>query len=247
MLSKKTIAAAGAALAMVATTSPAPAQEKASKHTLGSAANVWRVELRNLERFLVTSLGDKDGTSELHRVTISINGPDGQYHSVAEINPFLSVNGGSRSRKNSINVRMGQRVFLERLEPGKTDTYNLWIHAKERPQVGFGITLLNFEIKVASRELNCFRDRVCGRGGTGVITYYVSLPVPTVKSNRCENANSYKITAINGNQMRLDPKASGRSRVNVRSTSRGGNTTGTGQRLILAMQSGVICIASTSR
>ncbi len=241
------IVAAGAALAMVATTSPAPAQEQTSKHTLGSGADVWRVELRNLERFLAMSSGDSDGTSELHRVTISLSGPGGQYHTVKEVNPFLSINGGSRSRNNTINVRRGQRVFLERLEPGRTDTYNLWIHAKERPQVGFGITLLNFEIKVASRELDCAGDRVCGRGSTGVITYYVSLPVPTVKSNRCENANSYKITAIDGDQMRLDPKASGRARVNVRSTSRGGDPTGSSQRLILAMQSGVICVASTSR
>ncbi len=236
---------AGAALAMV--TVPATAQEKSSKHTLGSASDVWRIELRNLERFLVTSIGDNDGTSELHRVTISLRGPDGQYHSVSEKNPFLSVNGGNRSLKNSIDVRLGQRVFLERLEPGKTDTYDMWIHAKERPQGDLGPPRLNFKIKVASRELNCLGDNVCGRGGTGVITYNVSVPVPTVRSNRCENANAYRITAINGNQMRLDPKTSGRDRVNVTSNSTGGNTTGSGQRLILAMQSGVICIARTSR
>jgi len=98
MFSKMKIAAAGTALAMLAATSPAPAQEQTSKHTLGSGTNVWRVELRNLERFLAMSSGDSDGVSEVRHITISLKGPDGQYHTVKEVNPFLSINGGPRGR-----------------------------------------------------------------------------------------------------------------------------------------------------
>ena len=232
---------------VVTVASPATAQERTGHHTLGSAGNVWRIELRNLERFLAMSAGDRDGTSELHWVSVTLSGPDAQTHKVTEVNPFLSINGGPRSRENTIDVRTGQRVFLERLEPGKTDTYNLWIHAKERPQGDLGDPLLNFEIAVTARELDCKGNRVCRRGSTGVITYHVSVPVPTVRHNRCNENNSYNIAAVNGSQMRLDPMSGGRARINVRSSNRGGDPTGSSRRLILAMQSGEICIASTSR
>lgn len=233
---------------------PAHAQEKSGNKTLGSATDVWRVELRNLERFLAMTSGDSDGVSEVRDVKISLLGPDRQYHSVTEVNPFLSINGGPRSRGNSLDVRVGDRVFLERLEPGKTDTYNMWIHVKERPQGDLGVSLLNFEVKVATRELDCARDRVCRRGSTGVMTYYVSLPVPRERSNRCNNQNSYRITAVDGASMQLQPKnvRPGRNVVNVRHKSSGGHTVGLGARGVnsgveLAMQNGVICIASTSR
>jgi len=151
-------------------------------------------------------------------------------------------------------VRRGDRVFLERLEPGKTDTYNLWIHVKERPQGDLGVTLLNFEIKVATRELDCARNRVCRRGSTGVITYYVSLPVPNARYNRCHVQNTYRIFAVNGASMQLQPRNARRGRgvVNVRHKTSGGHTVGLGARGVnsgveLAMQSGEICIASTSR
>jgi len=236
----------------------ASAQEKSGNHTLGSANDVWRIELRNLEKFLAMSVGDSDGVGELRHIKIGLSGPDGQKHYVTEMNPFLQVNGGNRTTRNSINVRRGDRVSLDRLDParGVTDTYNLWIHAKERPQGDLGLTLLNFEITVAARELDCFRDRVCRRGSTGTITYFVSVPVPSVRSYQCSAGNSYRILAVDGSQMRLVPMSSGRrnprQNIEVRSENSGGHTISLGargrsSRMELAMQSGEICIASTTR
>ncbi|MEP2987354.1 MAG: hypothetical protein ABJN65_12075 [Parasphingorhabdus sp.] len=239
---------------ILATAMPGQAQEMSGNKTLGSASDVWRIEMRNLERFLAMTSGDSDGVSEVRSVKISLVGPDRQFHSVTEVNPFLSINGGPRSRDNSIDVRVGDRVFLERLEPGKMDTYNMWIHAKERPQGDLGDPVLNFEIKVATRELDCAGDRVCKRGSTGVITYYVSLPRPTAKYNRCNAQNTYRISAVNGASMQLQPlnRRAPRGVVNVRHETSGGHVAsfgakGVNQGVELAMQSGEICIASTSR
>lgn len=256
MSTLKKIALAGAALTMIAAAVPAHAQEKSGNKTLGSANDVWRIELRNLEDFLAMSVGDSDGVGELRHIKIGLTGPDGQNHYVTEMNPFLQVNGGPRTTRNSIGVRTGNVVSLDRLDParGVTDTYNLWIHAKERPQTGFGITTLNFEITVEARELDCFRDRVCRRGSTGTMTYFVTLPIPTGTANRCNADNSYRISPINGSQMRLIPmsRAGDREPVDARLVNSGGHTVsigarGQGSRMELAPQGGEVCIAWTGR
>ena len=201
------------------------------------------------------SVGDSDGVGELRYIKIGLTGPDGQNHYVTEMNPFLQVNDGSRTRRNSINVRTGDRVSLDRLDParGITDTYNLWIHARERSQTGFGITTLNFEISVEARELDCAGDRVCRRGSTGTMTYFVTLPIPTGTANRCGADNSYRISA-NGSQMTLTPmsRAGGREPVTARVENSGGHTIslgarGQGSRMELAMQGGEVCVAWTGR
>ncbi len=242
-LTRKIAIASADAQAMVATV--VPAKERSGNQALDSATNVWRVELHNLERILAMSSGDRNGTSELRYVKITLAGPDGQYHFVTEVNPFLSINSGSISTNNTINVRTGQSVFLERLEPGRNDIYYLRIHAKEWPQVDLSGPLLNYEIKAVARELDCARDRVFRRGSTVVITYKVSVPAPSVRSYRCENINSYHITTINGDQLHLDPMTSIRDRENVRSTNCGSDPTGSSRRLVLSRQSGEVSIAST--
>ena len=252
MLRKFTNITIGLALMMLPAT--AIGQERTNKKTLGSGSDVWRVELRNLERFLAMSSGDSDGVSEVSYIKIILKGPDSQYATVKEVNPFISINNGPRSRDNSIDVRVGDRVFLERLEPETSDTYDMWIHVKERPQGDLGDPLLNFEISVATRELDCSFDRVCNRGSTGLITYHVSLPRPTARYNTCNAQNTYQISAVNGATMQLQPRnaRAGRGVVNVRHTTSGGHTTSFGAKgeesgVELAMQSGQICIASTSR
>lgn len=230
---------------------PSYALEKQSVQTLGSNTDVWRVELRNLERFLAMSSGDRDGVSELYKIKIELKAPQGQFHSVTEENPFLSINGGSRSRKNSIDVRRGDRVFLERLEPGRTDTYNLWVHSKQRAQGDASAPQINFQIETSARELDCTGNRVCNRGSTATSTYYFNLPVPAVRSQTCNPGNSYRIRPVNGGTISLvpmTPTAAGIRR-NVE-TARPINNRGapTDNGLVgphLAIQSGDICIAST--
>jgi len=257
MIDVKKLTLAGAALVMLGNPVSVKAQQQTSNHSMGSGNDVWRIELRNLENFLAMSVGDSDGVGELRSIKIGLSGPEGQNHFKTEMNPFLQVNGGARTTNNSINVRMGDVVSLDRLDParGINDTYNMWIHAKERSQTGFGITTLNFEITVEARELDCFRDRVCRRGSTGTVTYFVTLPVPTGTANRCKPDNSYRISAAaTGAQMTLTPmsRAGGREPVNARVENSGGHTIslrarGLASRMELAMQGGEVCIAWTGR
>lgn len=235
-----------AAASVLAIAVPAHAQEKSGNKTLGSGTDVWRIELRNLERLLAMSVGDSDNIGELHYIDISLSGPGGQFHKVREVNPFISINNGPRSRKNTLDVRPGDRVNLERLSPETTNTYDLWIHAKERPQGDLGGARLNFVIKVEARELDCARDRVCRRGSTGSTTYSVSLPVPTYRSNRCNAQNTYDISAVNGDQMNLQPRNARAPRRSARATGVS-STLGRTDAMRLSMQSGQICIASTTR
>lgn len=249
MLRHITIAVCASAL--VTMTPSASAQEKRSVHTLGSATDVWRIELRNLRAFLAMSAGDSDGVSELQKLEVKLTGTDSQSHAVTEVNPFFRVNGGSRTTSTVIDVRTGDRVNLDRLEPGREDTYNLWVHARQSDAAGSGAPRLEFQISVNARELDCRGDNTCGRGNNGVVTYEVSLPVPSSRSLSCTPENRYRISAVNGATMRLSPLVRGSERsVETIAPQFSGSSTGAtiasgsgGPHL--AMQSGEICIAAT--
>ncbi len=223
-------------------------------HSLGSAPGTWRIELRDLEYFLAMSSGDSDGVSELQRLSIKLSGDGNQYDTVTETNPFFRVSGGPRTTNNVIDVQTGARLKLDRLDDNIRDNYNLWIHVKQRDQFEFGNSTLNFKIEVKARELDCYRDRACKRNDTGIVTYHVNLDIPSTKSLRCIPANSYSIRAVNGAAMTLRPKEtrSRRSVVEVGHVNSGtstgpGSARGAVRGPHMAMQSGEICIASTSR
>ncbi|MHA6332814.1 hypothetical protein ACXYL9_03950 [Qipengyuania sp. CAU 1752] len=227
------------------------AQEKRSVHTLGSATDVWRIELRTLRAFLAMSAGDSDGVSELQKLEIRLAGTDSQSHAVTEVNPFFRVNGGPRTTRNVIDVGIGDRVNLDRLEPGRENTYDMWVHARQSNAPGAGGPRLVFQISVNARELDCVSDNICGRGNTGVVTYDISLPVPTTRSLRCIPENTYRISAVNGATMRLSPIVQGSDR-SVETIAPRFSGSSTGAKIAsgsggphLAMQSGEICISAT--
>ena len=239
-----------AAAALLALIPSAQAQERERNNNMRSGDGIWRIELRDLERFLAMSSGDSDGLSEVRWVRIGLKGREGQYQSVTEVNPFLSINGGPRSRRNTIDVSLGDRVFLERLDDQTTNTYDMWVHTEQSTGGDIDGPMLQFEITVATRELDCSRDRVCRRGSTGVVTYSVNMPAPTRRDNTCNAFNTYRITAVNGATMVLQPlnAAPGRGRdVSVRHSYSGGDPVGYGSNsgVQLAMQSGRICAAWT--
>jgi len=242
------------AAALLALSPAAQGQERERNNNMASGEGIWRIELRDLERFLAMSSGDSDGVSEVRWVRIKLKGREGQYQTVTEVNPFLSINGGPRSRNNSIDVRRGDRVFLERLDEDVTDTYNMWVHTQQVTGGDIDGPMLRFEIEVAARELDCAGDRVCNRGSTGVVTYHVNIPVPARRYNTCNAQNTYRITAVNGATMLLQPlnAAPGRGAdVTVRHSTGGGhretfaNARGENSGVELAMQSGRICAAWT--
>lgn len=237
--------------ALLAGSTLAQGQVREANHTLGSALDVWRVELRNPERFLAMSAGDTDGVSELHKVEVKLIGTDAQVHSITESNPFFRINDGPRKVDNWIGVRRGDRVRLDRVDAENPDTYNLWVHAKERKDTEFGSSL-QFQIKVSARELDCAANNICGRSDTGVITYFVSMPIPSNRSLNCIPENRFRIAAVNGGTLTLRPLVNGvdPNFAAARQEYSGGSTgidiaSGEAKGPHLALQSGEICIAAT--
>lgn len=237
--------------ALLAVSAQAQAQMREANHTLGSATDVWRVELRTLREFLAMSAGDSDGVSELQKLEVKLAGPNNQSHSVTEVNPYFRVNGGLRTTNTVIDVRTGDRVNLDRLEPGIEDTYDLWIHVRQSNVAGAAGPRLEFQVSVNARELDCKGDNACRRGNNGVVTYNISLPIPSSRSLGCIPENMYQISAVNGATMWLSPVVRGSDRsVETIAPRFSGAAAGEGVSSSsggphLAMQSGEICIAAT--
>lgn len=246
------------------TLSPAMAREKVGNHTLGSASDVWRVELRNLESFEVLSSGDDDGVSELRSVTVTLRSPEGQSHYVTETNPYFRVSrtgtlsdASRRSRDNSVNVRVGDKLYLDNVirdrearPAGYTHYYNLWLHTRERPAGDIERSQIQFEIEIKTRELDCAGDRVCRRGSTGTTVYQVSLPVPEERSLTCNPRNT--LWASGGDQLTIQPRWTTRDRYTVNAkrsgSARGGFfASGVTDAVHLEMTFAEICIAATRR
>lgn len=247
----RSLSIAACASTLLAIFPNAQAQEKRSVHTLGSATDVWRIELRTLRAFLAMSAGDSDGISELQKLEVKLTGTDSQSHAVTEVNPFFRVNGGPRTTNNVIDVHIGDRVNLDRLEPGIEDTYDLWVHARQSDAPGAGSKRLAFQISVNARELDCSGDNACRRGNNGIVTYDISLPVPSNRSLNCIPENLYRISAVNGATMRLSPVVRGSER-SVETVAPRYSGSSTGAKIAsgssgphLALQSGEICVAAT--
>lgn len=222
-------------------TTGAHAQTKQSKHDLGSASNVWRIELRDLGPLEVTSTGDPKSSGELHRVNVRLSSPDNQWHSVQQVAPFLGNSSGARAGSGNIEINPGDRV---RLGGRGATNYNLWVHAKERPQGDLGPPMLRFTVSISARELDCKGQNRCGRGNTGNVTFTASVPVPSVRSNRCVAGNTYRITQISD---RVQIVANGRPVRGQTQRSYPGKFSYQSAGPHLRMTTANLCIAATSR
>lgn len=231
----------------------AHAQERERNNNMRSGDGIWRIELRDVEQFKAMSSGDDDGVSELHWVRVGLIGREGEYQTVTEHNPYLSINGASGRRGNTIDVRQEDTVGLLRFADNATDTYHMWVHTAEVTGGDIDGPMLRFQIKVDARELDCSFDRVCNRGSTSVVIYHASIPVPEQRYNTCNAQNTYRVTMVEGANMVLEPlnAASGRGAdVRVRHETRGGHDLGFGARGVdsgvqLAMLNGRVCAAWT--
>lgn len=236
------IALAGLMLASIGSTTvygQAFPIEKTSHHSMGSGADVWRVELRQPNRYLTTTSGDRDGTSELQRLAVTLEGGEEQFHAFEESTPFMSLRANDLT-DDYVTVGLGSFLHLTRLTIRDRNGYNLWIHVREQTRPRRPQPVLNFRIKVRSRELDCTGRRACRRGDNGEIVYSVRLAPPAVRSNRCIPENTYQITAENGATMVLQPNSGGRAEPDILQNNRDD-----GPHMALLM--GEICIASTSR
>ena len=212
-------------------------------HTLGSAPNVLRVELRNLDQFRVLQTGDPNSSGELHKVEVVLESRNGfvsgneQYHSY-ETPSIQLLNTSTHKLGGTGNLEIHKDNWItyggRRVAPG---TRNLWVHAKDMSNDVYpgGNPARNNDIaiRINARELDCKGQRVCNRGDTG--SFIIHFPLPRFTSpppTSCGPSNTYRLTLVD-NEIRL---------IGIN-----GSTTGSYKKTgpILQPRNGEVCIAST--
>lgn len=212
-------------------------------HTLGSAPNVLRVELRNLDRFRVLQTGDPKSSGELHKVEVVLESRNGfvsgneQYHSY-ETPSIQLLNTSTHKLGGTGNLEINKDNWItyggRQLAPG---TRNLWVHAKDMSNEVYsnGSPARNNDIaiRVNARELDCKGQRVCNRGDTG--SFIIHFPLPRFTSpppTSCGPSNTYRLTLVDDE---------------IRLIGINGSTTGSYKKTgpMLQPRNGEVCIAST--
>ena len=221
---------------------PAVAKQR-DIHTLGSAPNVLRVELRNLDQFRVLQTGDPNSSGELHKVEVVLESRNGfisgneQYHSY-ETPSLQLLNTSTRKVGSNANLEINKDNWLSyggrRVAPG---TRNLWVHAKDMSNDVYsgGSPARNNDIaiRINARELDCKGQRVCNRGDTG--SFIIHFPLPRFTSpppTSCGPSNTYRLTLVDDE---------------IRLIGINGSTTGSYKKTgpILQPRNGELCVAST--
>jgi hypothetical protein len=221
---------------------PAVAKQR-DIHTLGSAPNVLRVELRNLDQFRVLQTGDPKSSGELHKVEVVLESRNGsisgseQYHSL-ETPSVQLLNNSTHKLGGTGNLEIRKDDWItyggRRVAPG---TRNLWVHAKDMSNDVYsnGTPARNNDIaiRVNARELDCKGQRVCNRGDNG--SFIIHFPLPRFTSpppTSCGPSNTYRLTLVDDE---------------IRLIGINGSTTGSYKKTgpILQPRNGELCIAST--
>ncbi|MEM9494560.1 MAG: RICIN domain-containing protein [Pseudomonadota bacterium] len=168
----------------------AVAQTTASNQTLGSAEDVYRVEVRNLDSLLVMTTGDGNEEGELHSVSVKLQAGD-QFDMHTTKSRHLMTHQGTRGGKGYLSVNPNDRVILS----GGPHDHDLWVHLKNE----------SFEFRptatltVTTRELDCARQRVCNRGGVAKFEFTFEIPeFSSPPPTSCGDANTYELTHVNG-------------------------------------------------
>lgn len=192
------------AIAMLMTATAVIAGKGDSRHTLGSARDVARIEVRNMDQFEVMSVSDSDGTDELHSITarlttrFDIGSHREQFDTFEERSiSLLNRTLGRLGNAAYVQIRKGDLLGFGGREVAP-ETRHLWVHTREyfpadrdsnSPNVRSKIS-----IQIIARELDCSGTRVCRRGDTK--SYYISFDFPTLRGTppaNCTAAYTYKI------------------------------------------------------
>ena len=199
-------------------TLPANAQER---KTLGSGPDVYRVEIRNMDRFKVLETGDNDGVGELHEMSVRLASyhPDSrdQYDAFRQRSPLLyNSRTGKSGGFGNLEIKVGDHVRLGGHRPPR-DATELWIHAYSNPddpeynRTGNNNGLVTLE--VSATELDCAGQRVCRRNCKGTTTISFRIPDFAERpSNRCGPANTFRLEPLDD-----EVQISGLSNARVRS------------------------------
>ncbi|MEM9570438.1 MAG: RICIN domain-containing protein [Pseudomonadota bacterium] len=168
----------------------ATAQTTANNQTLGSAEDVYRIEVRNLDSLLVMTTGDGAEQGELHSVTVRLEAGD-QFDMHSTESRYLMTHQGTRGGTGYLSINPNDKVVLS----GGAHDHDLWIHISNK-RFEFSPTAT---VTITTRELDCVRQRVCDRGGTAKFELTFELPEFTnPPPTSCGDANTYALTHVNG-------------------------------------------------
>lgn len=220
-----------------------------TQQTLGSAPDVYRVEVKNLNRFVVLEAGDTDGVGELYELRVSLEGGDvtnRQSHDYTERagQSRRLVNRSTNDTGNNtyLNITVGDHITFG----GHLRNRDLWIHSK---RVNSNDYTNPIQLRVRATELDCAGSRVCNRRSVGEVSVSFTIPdFRTPPSNICGPDNSFDLVLIDEelaipglDNVEVNSHATGDTRVLQVLTQ---HKTG-GPRL--RPSSANICIASTVR
>lgn len=183
--------------------SSAVARTTEQNQTLGSAPDVYRIEIRNLTLFKVLETGDSDGTAELDRLVVTLSSysgnippgnrvqADGYTEDQATI---YNRTRNSGAGANPVEVKVDDFVtFAGRAVP--QGTRDLWIHSR-RTRLPTG-GLVPVILRVSAHERDCTGNRKCGRGSSGNVWIEFNIPEFTVPpSTDCNASNTFKMQPV---------------------------------------------------
>lgn len=214
--SKRLVGPVLSALAMLMAAPAVMASEGDSRHTLGSARDVGRIELRNMDQFEVMGVSDSDAVDELHLLKVRLGtrfdlGSDREQFDTFEERSISLYNQTLGQLGNSayVTIRKGDLLGFRGRRVGPDDRF-LWAHSKEYfPSTirGAAPTLRSkISIQIIARDLDCAGTRVCGRGDTKV--YNLSFDFPKLRGTpptSCDAAFTYKIGRLDAGLALFSP------------------------------------------
>lgn len=179
------------ALAMAAP-SALHADTKTGNKTLGSADDVWRIELRDADALVQLVAGDRRRSSEISRVTWRLSSGDQFHQSVMTREELTSATGAEGP--TYVSVSNGQIISADipEVSPGT----QLWVHTRQQPETGGGVPVVRFVLEITARDLDCIRRRSCRRGDTGTARFEIEADIPAVRSQRCIPQNSLRLRTV---------------------------------------------------
>lgn len=193
-----------AALALSALCTSTVAQDRTGQHNLGSGPDIYRVEVRNLNRFEVLEAGDSDGVGELHRMTVELRYFDpqaGQQYdrlTYTGTELYLINEGGIVGGDRYFPVRVGQHVFTAS-DRRPNDTTQMWVHANTDRSITSEGAGRQVYLTISAQDLDCVGQRVCGRRSNGSVTIAFEVPeFSTRPSIRCGPDNTFQLGPVDG-------------------------------------------------
>ncbi len=169
---------------------------------LGSAPDVYRIEIRNLSLFKVLETGDDDGIGELDRMRVSLrsysgNAPPGnKEQSDAYTEDQLTLYNrtlNSGTSQNPVEVRVDDFVTFGGRAVA-TGERNLWIHSRRVRPNG---ELVRVILLVSAHERDCAGNRSCRRGSDGAVWIDFEIPeFAAPPSQTCGPSNTFKMQPV---------------------------------------------------